>query len=588
MMTTLQRFPLRYRDSDRGFALVLVIAIGAILVMLATISVTVAVSGVTKSQQDRDWAGAGSAAFAGIEEYRSRLGNDSTYTKYGNPSDTRFGAGGTRVLPTGAQVNPAFGIGPTNSTTGTWATVAGSNGTARFRYEVDNSAYLTSGVLRVRSTGVVGSATRSIIANLKPTGFINFVYFTNFETLDPALYPNTPNCDSYAWAGRSTSCTLIQFATADNIQGDVHSNDTLQICGSTFTGVVTTGNASLINGRLFGVPYGCPVTTAAVTTSAVIGIPATNSALAQEVRSDLTGSSVPIPGCLYTGPTSITYNVGGTMTVRSPWTQKTNLGGDHNTATSGSINPACGLPGPLGLGSILGATILVPDHNVIYVQQVPPRSTDPNYWGASVPGTVAQPYSCTGAGGVGVGNGIGYPMANEVSPANVTTPYGCKSGDVFVQGVLKGQETVTADGYVYVVGDLTYSNQASDLLGLVGVNAVWVWNPINSANQTILTDSGREIDASILSLTHSFQVQNYDQGSVRGVLTVTGSIAQFFRGTVGTGNPISKGYVKRYIYDPRLKFTAPPKFLSPVTTSYDVITSIDTAPAFSSDGNFKP
>jgi len=237
---------------------------------------------------------------------------------------------------------------------------------------------------------------------------------------------------------------------------------------------------------------------------------------------------------------------------------------------------------------MLGATILVPDHNVIYVQQVPPRSTDPNYWGASVPGTVAQPYSCTGAGGVGVGNGIGYPMANEVSPANVTTPYGCKSGDVFVQGVLKGQETVTADGYVYVVGDLTYSNQASDLLGLVGVNAVWVWNPINSANQTILTDSGREIDASILSLTHSFQVQNYDQGSVRGVLTVTGSIAQFFRGTVGTGNPISKGYVKRYIYDPRLKFTAPPKFLSPVTTSYDVITSIDTAPAFSSDGNFKP
>jgi Tfp pilus assembly protein PilX len=587
-MRTLRRLRLRLRTSDRGFALVLVIAIGAILMMLATVAVTVAVSGVTKSQQDRDWAGAASAAYAGIEEYKSRLANDTSYTKYGNPSDTRFGAGGTRVLPTGTQANPAFGIGPTNSTTGTWATVAGSNGTARYRYEVDNSAYLASGILRIRSTGAVGNATRSIIANLKQTGFINFVYFTNFETLDPTISSNASTCNVYAWAGRASSCTLIQFAAADNIQGDVHSNDTLQICGSTFTGSVTTGNTVPISGRLYGIPGGCAVTTAAVTNSPVIGLPATNTALEQETRSDLTGSSVPNPGCLYTGPTSITYNAGGTMTVRSPWTVKTNLGGDPLTTTSGSINPACGLPGPLGLGSVLGTTILVPSNNVVYVQDVPSRTTDPNYWGGTtpMPGTILQPYSCTGAGGVGVGNGIGYPISTEVSPASVPTPYDCRKGDVFVKGTLKGQQTVAATRYVYVVGDLTYSDAATDLLGLVGTNAVWVWNPINSSNQTLLTDSGREIDASILSTAHSFQVQNYNQGSLRGYLTVNGSIAQNFRGTVAIGG--STGYIKKYIYDPRLKFTAPPKFLSPVTTSYGVTTSIDTAAAFAADGNFKP
>lgn len=586
MMLTLRRLRLRLGRSDQGFALVLVIAIAAVLMVLASVAATVAVSGATKSQQDRDWAGAGSAAFAGIEEYQSRLANDTSYTKYGNPSDAKFGAGGSRVLPTGTQVNPAFGIGPTNSTTGTWAPVAGSNGTARFRYEVDNSAYLTAGILRVRSTGAVGNVTRSIIANLKQTGFINFVYFTNFETLDPTISSNAATCGVYAWAGRAASCTLIQFAAADNIQGDVHSNDTLQICGSTFTGSVTTGNAVPISGRLFGIPGGCAVTAAAVTNSPVIGIPPTNTALEEETRSDLTGSSVPTPGCLYTGPTSITYNAGGTMTVRSPWTMKTNLGGPPLTTTSGSINPACGIPGPLGLGSVLGTTILVPNSNVVYVQDVPSRTTDPNYWGSAMPGTVLQPYSCTGVSGAGVGNGIGYPIANEVSPASVPTPYDCQRGDVFIKGVLKGQQTVASTRYVYVVGDLTYSDPATDLLGLVGTNAVWVWNPINSSNQTLLADSGREIDASILSTAHSFQVQNYNQGSLRGYLTVKGSIAQNFRGTVAIGG--STGYIKKYTYDPRLKFTAPPKFLSPVTTSYGVTTSIDTAAAFAADGTFKP
>ena len=167
MMLTLRRLRLRLGKSDQGFALVLVIAIAAVLMTLATVSVTVAVSGATKSQQDRDWAAAGSAAYAGIEEYQSRLANDTSYTKYGNPSDTKFGAGGTRILPVGTQTNPAFGIGPTNATTGTWATVAGSSGAARFRYEVDNSSYLTSGVLRIRSTGAVGNATSPCLCNVQ-------------------------------------------------------------------------------------------------------------------------------------------------------------------------------------------------------------------------------------------------------------------------------------------------------------------------------------------------------------------------------------------------------------------------------------
>ncbi len=77
------------------------------------------------------------------------------------------------------------------------------------------------------------------------------------------------------------------------------------------------------------------------------------------------------------------------------------------------------------------------------------------------------------------------------------------------------------------------------------------------------------------------QVQNYDVGGNRGTLTVTGAIAQKFRGIVRSG---SNGYAKNYLYDERLRYTAPPKFLSPVTTTYGVTVWIEVGKAFNGDG----
>jgi len=71
--------------------------------------------------------------------------------------------------------------------------------------------------------------------------------------------------------------------------------------------------------------------------------------------------------------------------------------------------------------------------------------------------------------------------------------------------------------------------------------------------------TGIEIMGSIQTLQHSFYVQRYDKGTGEGQLRVDGSIAQRWRGIVGTGNG-DTGYLKKYVYDTRLKYSAPPYF----------------------------
>lgn len=589
MITLLKK---RLGSDESGFALMIVIAIGLVLMILASVAVSFSVTTSQKSKVDNDAAAALSAAYAGIEEYQSRLANDSSYFQYGD-STAAFSAGSTLTLPTGTQANPAFGTTATGSKNG-WAKISSADGNAgSFRYEVNTANYFSNGVIRVRATGKYGTATKSIIADLKQTGFIDFLYFTDYEIQDPQISGASATCVKYAWAGRSTSCQGIQFGPSDLIKGPMHSNDTMQICGTTFTGIVTTGNNTPSGGRLYTIPSGCsdgtfPAGSGKVTYSPVVGMPSTNALLKKETRADLP-SDVPRPGCLYTGPTTITYLSNGQVTVRSPWTKFTNTKNDDSSV--GVANANCGTAGAGAgaLGSATGATFTPSTKTVFYVQNVPTLTADVNY-SASAP--TGAGYSCKGVDG-GVGNGLGYPMHLEAAPS--TTAYGCTNGDVFVKGTLSGQMTVAADNYIYVVGDLKYNDSSADMLGLIGNNAIWVWNPVDSqaknsggtyTGNDLLTDSARRIDAAMLSLNHTFQVQNYqiDSGG-RGILTVNGAIAQRYRGPVGTTG--GTGYSKNYVYDARLKYTAPPKFLSPVTTTYGVTTWMDTAPAFNVDGSYK-
>jgi len=595
---------------DDGIALASVIGIGAVLLLLSVTMVSVAVSGSVKARNDSDWNAAIAAAYAGVEDYKSKLANDNAYSQYGSKATT-FSTGSSF---TGTDGNRAFGVG----TAGTWQEVGDGSG-ASYRYEVDNSAYSSKGQLRLRSTGRVGDTTRTVVADLKQDGFIDFVYFTDYEMSDPVF--SSANCkDAYEWAVSSRpDCTTIQFAAGDVIDGPLHTNDTMFVCGGTqFKGTTTTSSTrpsrylAATGGTCTGTPrFGGKATP---DYAPRIEMPKTNDGMRLETRSDLTSTTVPNPGCLYTGPTTIEFKGNGKMVVRSPWTKATRITAD---VTKGSTPAACGTPGSGSgaLGSATGQTLDVPANNLIYVQAVQTIPGDVNYWGTKTP----DKYSCTSEDGKKAGNGVGFPVADEVQAT-----YGCQAGDAFVKGELKGTVTVAASNYVYVTGDVTYKDPAVDLLGLVGTNAVIVHNPVKeyqttttynrretydcwngwwwtrcerfvpvteTSTSTGLIDrsaSDRTIQAAILSVSHTFTVQNYnlDRNFPKGTLRVLGSIAQKYRGPVATTG--ATGYTKAYSYDERLRYTAPPKFLSPVSTTYGITHIVESKTALDATGKALP
>ena len=300
-MILLRKLGRRFRRTgDDGGALIMVIVMGAVLMMLVATGTAFALSSARKSNVDEDWNGAMAAAYAGVEDYQSKLSNDNTYVKYGN-SLAPFSVGSQLQLPSGPLLNPAFGLG-----LGSWATVSGSNGTASYRYEVDNSKYSTSGILRLRSSGRVGNAVRTVVVNVKQQGFIDFLYFTDYEIVDPAQKQNSTCVVTHAWEQtdneHKSNCTEIQFAPADVINGPMHSNDTLLICGSRFKGQVTTSNSLTPIYRKVS-SSGCNPTFDVPELpefSTSIGMPATRTLeMRMETRTDLPDLVVH-PGRLYT------------------------------------------------------------------------------------------------------------------------------------------------------------------------------------------------------------------------------------------------------------------------------------------------
>ncbi|SDH57886.1 hypothetical protein SAMN04515691_0876 [Leifsonia sp. 98AMF] len=613
-------------SGDRGVALAMVVGIASVLLLLISLTMTFSVSGLIRSNHDADWDAAMSAAFAGVADYQGRLTNDPSYQQYGNPASKFTIANGSQAsvtMPPTSRANPAFDVRPT-SLGGVWAPVPLTDGlpaNASFRYEVDNSKYASNGILHLRATGRVDTVTRSVVANIKQTGFTNYVYFTDYEELDPTL--NNVNCTvAYAWAATRSSSCLINFIAGDTFDGQVHSNDTLNICGGTFKQKVTTANPNPISGKLYtqsncsGGAQTPTFSAGAPVNAAQITMPPPQAQLDQ-VRTDIP-SKVPSPGCLYTGPTKITFSVSGStayMTVRSPWTKKTQL--SNAAATAGTTPAFCGTPGDPTktvsqndgtLSGVAGQTIAIGPtsqlyNNLAYVQAVPSDTANANYWPATSSPN-GNSFGCVGADLKAAGNGLGYPVANEIVPSIAS--YGCRAGDVFVEGTMHSALTINAEHFAWITGKLVYQDSANDILGLVGAGAVWVWNPIVCTNPTPFpttsgsscssrkayltfeatsssTNCARTINAAILSNNHSFEVHNYDAGIFIGYLCVTGSIAQEFRGPVGQGSG-SSGFLKRYSYDTRLLNSPPPKFPTPRTTSYDVNTEIEVKTAFGSDG----
>lgn len=615
MLTRLIR-ALRARDDERGVALAAVIGIGAVLLIVLSLVVATATSGAAKATNDTNYTKAIAAAYAGLSEYQGRLAADNAYVKYG--VRTAFSA---TSAYTADPTNKAFGV----AKDGSWASVVGSSDQF-YRYEVDNSAYATTGKVRLRVTGKAGSTTRTIVVDLRGDGFVNYLYFTNYESQDPSLTGTgctSKHRNEADWT--TSSCEPVVFASGDTLDGPVRTNDVITACGAWFKSTVQdTGAAGFFyTSKSTQIDSTCKSATTFdggdIKTVGTLPMPSTNANMKQEARTDIP-DKVTKPGCLYTGPTSITFLSGGKMRVVSPWTKATQVQGDAsgNATAAGPGNDAlCGSTAALG-GS--GATIPVLPANLVYVQSVPSTSTDPNYWGPSatptgtVNGTVTagsrvfcqQNVKSGSTVSSDYGNGLGYPLSGEFTGTRGDAGfYGCRNGDAFVSGSFGGQMTVAAENFLYVTGNIVYQNgrNSDDMLGLVGQKAVSIYNPVScesyanlqrtacntgrtSYSTNLAATSNIEVDAAIASNLGTFNVQNYQYGAGLGKLTIYGSIAQQFRGAVRSqySTGLLTAYAKAYGYDARLRTSAPPKFLQPVSTTYGVTTETESATAFRPDG----
>jgi hypothetical protein len=156
----------------------------------------------------------------------------------------------------------------------------------------------------------------------------------------------------------------------------------------------------------------------------------------------------------------------------------------------------------------------------------------------------------------------------DVEISSLEEPVLYVNGSISVSGVLDGVMTVVSSGSMYIIDDVVYrdsgpdgpSPDCDDLLGLVA------GTDLNISN-TVPNQSDCVVHAAAISINNCFRVENWATGDPRGYLTFYGSMAQDFRGPVGTGYwdgqqfVVQTGYMKDYHYDPRLFEIAPPGFI---------------------------
>lgn len=520
----------RIHDDERGIALITVMGLSMVLVLLVTALLQYGVGSLRQARYDQDWHASLAAANAGVDDFLARINRDITYWRQADDC--------TDCLPGLDANNPAL--------TGFTAIPGGQS---RFRYDVDASRIGATGVLVITSTGRVNNVERTVRAQLRRRTFLDYLYFTEYETQDPVAYPTTgsrsqtwaaSNCSRHRYdsPARHADCYDITWFGGDTVAGPFHSNDQIAISGSpSWQGPATTSRPDGMyydtvanrNCRARNNPSGCtsnPSFSQGLRYLAPLTLPPSNNLIKAEADPAISGN-----GCMYVGATYIRFHSNGSATIRSART-------DDPSSSKCPIN---------------GTMTSLPSNGVIYVRGARPTETCLS--------SNPHPYTTTGD----------------------ITPYDRCAGDVYVEGTLRGRVTVAAENNIIISNNIAYQggrgSGSTDMLGLVANNFVEIMHPVNSFGSDIRYLSGNQrfesprIDAAILSVEHSFRVQNHNRGSAfSNSIDLFGTIAQLYRGPVGTfsGSSVVTGYEKDYKYDPRLEFISPPHFLDPVQSSWSV------------------
>ena len=212
---------------QQGFTTVTLMGVLMVGGMLVAASFAVVDPDISLSQKDDDSKQAYAAAEAGVSYYMNRLAQDSTYyTHCANvPSATQNAVNnewsGTGADPRRFRKIPGY---QSDYAVELLAVQTAAVGTELCVENVPGSMIdASTGSFRIRSTGrarTPRNATdfpkkRSIVATLRRKAFLDYLYFTDRETLDPLAYRDT---DDQAWAG--ANCDAPRQDRPDGLHRD--------------------------------------------------------------------------------------------------------------------------------------------------------------------------------------------------------------------------------------------------------------------------------------------------------------------------------------------------------------------------------
>jgi hypothetical protein len=510
-MIALARRASRRARLEDGFTMIIALGVMLVTALLLAAAFTAANGDVDVSHRDLSQKQAYFAALAGVQAYEHELQVNPNFWETCKALKTTLPQEGSSSYE--VTVLKASQSASACSTSNPFETVIENSGTQ-------------ANTFRVESTGSAGKSKRSLVATFGVNGFLNYIYFTRYETADPATYGGPSFCKNYrparlaAEKAAKKECTLIQFFGEDNVNGPMHTDDAADVCGAVEIG--RKGHIPTDTAEINGAPYAenCgsegskPVyntPTKSWTTGPELVPPEEDTSLKAYVE----------PGYEFEGVTTI------------------ELEGKEATITNANYNS--GKP----------KKIKLPPNGLIWVHTM--EATPCKYEYKQNSGTDTT------------------TAKTEEIPCGTIYVKGKYSESLTLAAekdvVIKGNIWPESIGSVPASGTTPKTPSGTVTLGLIATNYVRIYHPCTSS----FSEEGLKnpwVFAAILSTSHSFLVDNDACGNPLGELNVYGAIAQNFRGIV-SGN--GDGYIKNYNYDDRLATDEPPYFLAPLKAGWKIV-----------------
>lgn len=638
-------------ERDKGAAMILVIIWSAVLLSLSSIIAQAVTNQIRPSERSEISYQAWAAAEAGIDDYRARLAANIDYYKTNDPSNAALTS----------WVDVPGGSSAAQFTYSIDSAAASRTG----RIRVTASGRANSGseqVIRTVEAVIVkrSSADYSYMSNLEtwPASYpgaydgksgtltaAEAAVMCNrlWATAGPVLVNTTGGTVNVTQNGmhrNSLKCKHDAINSSESWYGDMHTNDVwyfnsdiANIDPSTIPGVA----GQTFHGRITS---SCPLPTAATAGCPVnhdwidqiyLNSNSNQSYLGAEIIDTVAPklwnpsfeSTLEMPstvqvstmkqlaqssGCLFTGTTRLrfyTVSGAGKIAVTSPDTKSTNAFCQAGTVLQGATHATVPTSGQRHPTAILDyATMVAAGFNgVIYVQDVPTATTDPNYWSVTPPTceikygsnpypfVIPDPTLSLNDNSLfsGSGTNLGFPIettnpsGQQIDTWSTPTSTMCRRGTTYMQGSYTGQYTVVADGDIVVTGrtidstvtNTTYTSPPADdygvppltstnLLGVVPKAYLYIFHPsVTSGNNQWISANMQNliINMAILSREGCFAVQDYTSSPTMGNLDIVGSIGQNYRCKL-TNTGSNAGYQDLIVhYDQRFKTLSPPPFM---------------------------